>query len=205
MIAYIKGKLIAKTEDRAVIEAGGIGYEVFFCAESLNSMGDQGTETAAFIAESVSMYGGTALYGFLSAEEKNLFELFREAVPNTGAKKALDYLAKALKSLPDFKQAVIKNDLKLLVTIFGFTAKTAEKLIAALKYKMPDFETSGDENIRRSWKSGAYAQVLSALATLGFKAGEAKAALDAAGTEAPHGPENAEQLLKRTLKRLSPK
>jgi Holliday junction resolvasome RuvABC DNA-binding subunit len=34
------------------------------------------------------MYGGTALYGFLSAEEKSIFELFRDAIPATGAKKA---------------------------------------------------------------------------------------------------------------------
>lgn len=204
MIAYIKGKVISVSESSAVIEAGGIGYEVTLCAESLRSLGAPGTEAAVFVSESVSMYGGTALYGFLSPEEKNLFELFREAVPNTGAKKALDHLAKALKSLPDFKRAVIKNDLKLLVTIFGFTAKTAEKLIAALKYKMPDFETSGDEGIRRSWKAGAYAQVLSALSTLGFKAGDAKAALDEAQAES-RGPENAEELLKRALQRLSPK
>ena len=188
-----------------MIEAGGIGYEVFFCPESLKSMGAPGAEASAFISESISMYGGTALYGFLSAEEKTLFELFREAVPNTGAKKALDHLGKALKSLPDFKQAVIKKDLKLLVTIFGFTAKTAEKLIAALKDKMPDFETTGDEKIRRSWKCGNYSQVLSALATLGFKPGEAKAALDEAEAEDQKSPENAEQLLKRTLKKLSPK
>ncbi|MEI7482373.1 MAG: Holliday junction branch migration protein RuvA [Elusimicrobiota bacterium] len=205
MIASLRGSVALKTDEGAVIEAGGVGYEIFLCEASLRNLGPEGSEAFVLVAESISMYGGTALYGFLTKEEKSLFDLFRDAVPNTGAKKALDYLNKALKSLPDFKQAVIHNDPKLLTSIFGFTAKTADKLIAALKDKMPDFQTAGSARLGVFTAQGVYAQVLNALASLGFRAGEAKVALEAAAAEERPATENAEELLKRTLKRLSPK
>ena len=205
MIAFLRGSVALKTDESAVIEAGGVGYEVFLCETSLRNLAPEGGEAYVLVAESISMYGGTALYGFLTREEKDLFDLFRDAVPNTGAKKALDYLNKALKSLPDFKQAVIKNDSKLLTSIFGFTAKTAEKLTAALKDKMPDFQTTGSARLGVFSAQGVYAQVLNALTSLGFKAGEAKAALEAADAGDCPGTENAEELLKRALNRLSPR
>lgn len=205
MISSLRGSVALKTDESAVIEAGGVGYEVFLCEASLRNLSPEGGEAYVLVAESVSMYGGTALYGFLTKEEKSLFDLFRGAVPNTGAKKALDYLNKALKSLPDFKQAVIKNDPRLLTSIFGFTAKTADKLIAALKDKMPDFQTAGSARLGVFAARGVYAQALNALASLGFRAGEAKAALEAAAAEERPGTETAEELLKRALNRLSPK
>jgi len=205
MIASLRGSVAFRTEESAVIEAGGVGYEVFLCEASLRNLGPEGSQAYLYIAESISMYGGTALYGFLTKEEKSLFDLFRGAVPGTGAKKALDYLNKALKSLPDFKQAVINNDPKLLTSIFGFTAKTADKLIAALKDKMPDFQTSGSARLGAFAAQGVYAQALNALASLGFRAGEAKAALEAAAAGERQGTETAEELLKRAFKLLSPK
>jgi len=205
MIASLRGTVVLKTDDSVVIEAGGVGYEVFLCETSMRNVGPEGSDAYMLTAESISMYGGAALYGFLTREEKELFDLFRDAVPNTGAKKALDHLNKALKSLPDFKQAVINNDLKLLTTIFGFTSKTADKLISALKDKMPDFQTAGSVRLGAFAAQGVYARVLNALASLGFRAGEAKAALEAAAAEDRPETENTEELLKRTLKRLSPK
>jgi len=204
MIASLRGTITRKTEESAVIEASGVGYEVFLCEASLRNLGPEGGQAFVLTAESVSMYGGAALYGFLTKEEKDLFDLLRGAVPGTGAKKALDYLNKALKSLPDFRQAVIKNDPKLLTVIFGFTAKTADKLISALKDKMPDFHTAGAARLGVFTSQGVYARVFTALSSLGFKAGEAKAALEAAAAEGLPDNENAEALLKRALKMLSP-
>ncbi|MBK8869556.1 MAG: hypothetical protein IPN19_00525 [Elusimicrobia bacterium] len=54
------------------------------------------------IVESVAMYGaGPALYGFLTLEEKQVYLVLRENVPGAGAKKALELLDKAAKSLPN--------------------------------------------------------------------------------------------------------
>lgn len=201
MIAYLRGRIVAKAEESAVIEVNGLGYEVFFCEPSLADLGPEGTTLEVFIAESISMYGGTALYGFRSREEKALFDLLRDAVPNTGAKKAMDYLGKAVKSMPDFAAAVAAKDPKRLTAIFGFTAKTADKLISALKDKLP----SGAAGASSSGVfSGAYAQALAALTALGFRAADARAAIEEASAEA--GPAaGAETVIRQALRRLSPK
>lgn len=203
MIAYLKGRVAFKNPESAVIETGGVGYEVFFCEPSLDSLGAEGAPVEVFIAESISMYGGTALYGFLSREEKQLFDLLRDAVPNTGAKKAMDYLGKAVKSLPDFTRAVAAKDPKPLTAIFGFTAKTAEKLITALKDKLPASGLGGPAGAPGA-AAGNYIQSLGALNALGFRAGEARAALEEASAEAgPHA--GAETIIRLALKRLAPK
>lgn len=203
MIAYLKGRVVAKGAESAVIETGGVGYEVFFCEPSLDSLGPEGAPAEAFIAESISMYGGTALYGFLSREEKQLFDLLRDAVPNTGAKKAMDYLGKAVKSLPDFTRAVAAKDPKPLTAIFGFTAKTAEKLIAALKDKLPASGLAGPAGAPGAVPA-SYMQAMSALTALGFRAAEARAALEEAAAEAGQQA-SAEAIIRLALKRLSPK
>jgi len=201
VIAYLRGRIVAKNPESAVIETGGLGYEVFFCEPSLAELGQEGATVEVFIAESISMYGGTALYGFRSREEQALFDLLRDAVPNTGAKKAMDYLGKAVKSMPDFAAAVAGKDPKRLTAIFGFTAKTADKLISALKDKLPS-GSAGSAGFPAV--SGAYAQALAALTALGFRAGDARAALEEAAAEA--GPAaGTEAIIRQALRRLSPK
>jgi Holliday junction DNA helicase RuvA len=201
MLAYLRGRIVLKNAESAVIEASGLGYEVFFCAPSLEALGPEGSPAEVHLAESISMYGGTALYGFLNIEEKRLFDLLRDAVPNTGAKKALDYLGKALKSMPDFTAAVAAKDLKRLTAIFGFTAKTAEKLISALKDKLP---SAGPVSAAGSAATGVYIQAVSALTALGFRAGEARAAVEEAAALAGPGA-GTEALIRQALRTLSPK
>ncbi|MDO8805444.1 MAG: Holliday junction branch migration protein RuvA [Elusimicrobiota bacterium] len=202
MIAYLRGRIVLKSSASAVIETGGVGYEVFLCDPSLEALGPEGGAAELFIAESISMYGGTALYGFRSKEEKNLFDLFRDAVPNTGAKKALDYLGKAVKSMPDFTGAVAAKDLKRLTAIFGFTSKTADKLISALKDKLPAAGPAAAAGLGAA--SGAYIQAMNALTALGFRSGEARAVLEEAAAEAGPG-SSAESIIRLALRRLSPK
>ena len=202
MIAYLRGRIVARNEESAVIETIGLGYEVFFSGPSLEALGPEGATVEVFIAESISMYGGTALYGFRSQEEKRLFDLLRDAVPNTGAKKAMDYLVKAMKSMPDFISAVAAKDARRLTAIFGFTAKTADKLISALKDKLPAAGAASAAGF--SAASGVYTQALTALVALGFRSGEARAALEEAAAEA--GPSaNTETIIRLALRRLSPK
>lgn len=202
MLAYLRGRIVLKNAGSAVIETGGVGYEVFLCEPSLDALGPEGGTAELFIAESISMYGGTALYGFLSKEEKNLFDLFRDAVPNTGAKKALDYLGKAVKSMPDFTGAVAAKDSKRLTAIFGFTAKTSDKLVSALKDKLPAAGPAALAGFGAA--SGAYAQAMNALCALGFRAGEARAALEEAAAASGPGV-SAEAIIRLALRRLSPK
>ena len=204
MIAYLRGNLISKKDDSVILDVSGVGYELNMCAISVQGLPSFKEEISLYVVESLSMYSGTVLYGFISEDEKELFELFKSAVPKTGAKKALDYLAKAKKSLPDFQNAIAKKDFKVLTGIFGFTAKTAEKLANALKNKMEHLSISGALKIKTAGiSSGKYIQVQNALISLGFKNAQVKTALTSLENEALTNKETMEELLKMALKQLT--
>ena len=206
MIAYLKGEVIDKRENSVVVSAGGVGYEVHMTRFGIEKTPPEGGQAELFISPSFSMYGGTLLYGFSSRAEKELFELFRDSVPDTGAKKAVDYLNKAIRSLPDFKKAVVEKDVKLLVGIFGFTKKTAERLISALKDKMGQLVFEGEARI----KSGdsefdsrpAFSNAANALAALGYSASEVRRALKKVEENGIADGENTESLVRNALKEL---
>ena len=93
MIAYISGKIISKTENTVVIQAGNIGYEINITCHTSSNLPSNGEEVSLFIAETASMYSTQVLYGFESEEEKTLFEMLK-SIPKLGPKKALECLDK---------------------------------------------------------------------------------------------------------------
>ncbi|MBI5624840.1 MAG: Holliday junction branch migration protein RuvA [Elusimicrobia bacterium] len=209
MICSLRGTLLSRSPDRAVVEAAGVGYEVFMAPSAVARLPDPGTEVFLHVAESVPMYGGGAtLYGFLTQGELDAFGIFRDHVPSTGAKKALEYLDKASKSLPDFRRAVIEKDDRMLSAVFGFTKKTSTKLVEALKEKLGGLSVAGDEKFgtdrRRGLPASAMGQALSALSSLGYRSSEARAALGAVAEEAAGSELDAGEIVRLALKRLSP-
>lgn len=207
MIASLRGTLLSKTSDRIVLEVSGIGYEIYMAASVLPTLPEAGTTLLLHVCESTGLYGGgTSFYGFRSTEEKALFETFREHVPSTGAKKALEYLDKAGKSLPDFRRALMEKDGRILSGVFGFTRKTADRLIDALKDKLETVPLSGSERFspRRGgdFPPGSLSQALEALFALGYKPSEARAAMAAVAEESSGRELSAEVLVRMALKRL---
>ena len=177
MIAYLQGTILEVKEESIVLVCGGVGYEVNMARGSLAEL-EAGREAALYIAESISPYDGTVLYGFLAKEDKELWTLFKTAIPNTGAKKALEFLNKALRSVADFHNAILKRDPKILTGIFGFTAKTAEKLINSLKDKMDAVSVQGSAKIKVLDDAPYMSEVLEALTALGYSAAEARRAIE---------------------------
>ena len=136
MIAHLYGTLDSKRGNSVVIDVNGAGYEVFLTPSTLLSLPNNDSKIKLYIIESTAMYGGaTTLYGFISEEEKAVFLLLKDEVQGTGAKKALEYLDKAAKSIGDFRRSIVNKDPAALTGIFGFTKKTADKLISSLKDK----------------------------------------------------------------------
>ena len=176
MIAYLKGEVLETQENSIILLAGGVGYEVNMAAASITSL-EKGQQTQVYITESLSPYDGTALYGFLTKEDKQLFLLFKESIPNTGPKKALEFLNKALRSVADFHKAIITKDPKILTTIFGFTAKTAQKLIDSLKDKMDAITVQGEVKIK-PLETPFMSEVSAALSALGYSPAEARRAIE---------------------------
>lgn len=206
MIASLRGVVLSKDLETLVLETGGVGREVHVTASTASRV-SIGAELLLLVVPSYAMYGGgETLYGFLDSSEKAMFCAFRDEVPGTGAKKALEYLDKASKSLPDFRRAVIDRDEKLLGAVFGFSKKTASKIIDSLKGKLDDVRLSGSPRLARPSEtplpSGSWAQALSALESLGYKQSEVRSALQSLAEEHEGKDLPAEILVRQALKRL---
>jgi len=202
MISYIKGKVIQSDESSVIVENSGIGYEIYLC-ESLIATLQKGEIYEFFIYSSYTMYDGFRLYGFTDRKQLEIFKLLQGSIPNTGAKKALEYLNKILKSISDFKKAITTQDTKLLKNMFGFTPKTSEKIIMALKDKMDKFETGKEEKYKAAAYSLYYDTALNALISLGYKASESKDAINSVIDENKDRSLTAEDIIKLSLKKIS--
>jgi Holliday junction DNA helicase RuvA len=207
VIASLRGAIIQKDLEKVVLEAAGVGHEVHVTAATAARLPEPGGEGFLLVVPSYAMYGGgETLYGFLTEAEKAMFCAFRDEIPGTGAKKALEYLDKASKSLPDFRRAVMERDEKLLCGVFGFTKKTAAKIIEALKGKLEDMRVPGAPHLQKAADvlppAGSWAQALSALESLGYKQSEVRAALQTLAEETGGKELPAEHLVRQALKRL---
>lgn len=201
MIAYLTGEILEIKEDGAVVLCGGVGYEVNLPPLSAQDL-TAGQKIALYVAESISPYDGTVLYGFTHKEDKDLWLLFKTAIPNTGPKKAMEFLNKALRSVADFHQAILQRDPKILTGIFGFTSKTAEKLINSLKDKMDAVTVQGESKIKVLDETPYLSNVLEALGALGYSAAESRRALDTLHTQGIGPNEKIETIIKEALRVL---
>ena len=133
MITSVSGTLISATPLAAVIETGGLGYEVHVpvtTAERLPSPGQQvKLHTLAVYRED-----SQTLYGFTTEEERDFFRLLVEKVTGVGPKMALSVLSKL--SLPTLKGAIAAGDVGLLAKCPGIGKKTAERLVMELRDKL---------------------------------------------------------------------
>ncbi|MDR1926984.1 MAG: Holliday junction branch migration protein RuvA [Endomicrobium sp.] len=182
MIDYLCGTLDSKSINSATVDVNGVGYMISIPVSNFSKLPEIGKSVKIYVVETVAgMYNGvTHLYGFLTKEERDMYILIKNEVPATGAKKAMEYIDKISKSFADFKTAVITKNSSMLNNIFGFTKKTAEKLIAALKEKIIA------ENLVREEKWMGVkineftiaSEAIEALAALGYKQQQARRTVD---------------------------
>lgn len=200
MISRLRGVVVERTEAGVVIDVAGVGYDVSVGAAVAARLPASGQEVCFFIVESTAMYGGgTTLYGFLSDEERRVFNVLRDHVPNTGAKKAMELLDKAAKSLPEFRRAVTTKAPAVLVGLFGFTAKTAEKLVAALQGKL---DAAVFPPAAAPILDGAFEEAVAGLMALGYREPNARVAAEAA--RASRGADgSAQDIIRDALGRLA--
>ena len=128
MIAHLRGKLLAKHPNQAIVEAGGVGYDVNISVPTFSSLPETGSEVALFIHTHVRE-DNLSLYGFLQTADKTLFERLI-GVSGIGPKLANTILS----GMPvDAMIAAIKgNNVASLTRIPGIGKKTAERLIVEL-------------------------------------------------------------------------
>lgn len=136
MISYIHGTLIQKRPTHIVVDAGGLGYLIHIPLSSFEKMGEMGRPVKVLTYLHMRE-DGLQLFGFMSEEERDLFELLI-AVSGVGPKLAQAILSGI--SVQDFKRAVLYSDLGGLTSIPGVGKKTAQRLILELKER---FEAAG--------------------------------------------------------------
>jgi holliday junction DNA helicase RuvA len=203
MIATLRGSLLEKTDEGAIVEVSGVGYAVQLSSGGRDRLPAFGEGVFLYVEESVAMYGGgVTLYGFFSSEERKIFRALKDNVPGTGAKKAMEWLDKASKSLPDFRRALLEKDAKCLVTVFGFTSKMAEKVVSGLHGKVDALPLSAGTSSPRSPASQALEEAIQGLVALGYRDSSAREAAQAA-RDLQGSTANPQSLIKDALRRLS--
>jgi Holliday junction DNA helicase RuvA len=161
MIAHLRGKLISKHPSQAVVEAGGVGYEVNITIPTFSGLPNLGTEVGLFVHTHVRE-DALALFGFLRSEEKQLFEKLI-SVSGIGPKLAITILSGMA---ADAMVAAIKgNNLGSLTRIPGIGKKTAERMVLELRDKLDSFGAT----VTVATASPVEDDVISALVNLGYQ------------------------------------
>lgn len=173
MISSIFGKVEDKLADRLVINVGGIGYEVFV-TDAANSTLDKESSIKLFVKEQIKE-DAHDLYGFISLEEKLLFEKLL-SVKNVGPKVALSLLN--IGSSERLRQAIAGGDIKLLQSAKGVGRRAAEQIVVELRDKVGLLSSASAEAIvGRGGNELDNDEAVEALVSLGYSLYDAKTAL----------------------------
>src|ERR1700756_300928 len=173
MIAHLRGRLFAKQPGRAIVEAGGVGYEVIISIPTFSALPKEGTEVSLHIHTQVRE-DILALYGFLDLDEKRLFERLI-TVTGVGPKLAITILSGLS---PERTVAAIRaQDHATLTHIPGVGKKLAERLVVELKDKLEDMAAAP---VAVTSAGPAAEDVLSALTNLGYQRPAAQKAIEGA-------------------------
>ena len=196
MIGLLRGRLLDKRPNQVILDVGGVGYLVAIPLSTFATLGELHAEVTLLIHTHVRE-DALALYGFLSAREKHLFELLLGA-SGVGPTLALKILSGM--NVEELIPAIRTGDLVRLTKIPGVGRKTAERMVVELKDKLEAVTVEAEKPPTAS-PAGAAADVKSALINLGYDERAAEAAVSEAKRQA--GTANFETLLRATLAALS--
>lgn len=168
MITHLTGKVIDKEERSLVLDISGIGYKVFTTIGVMEKV-HVGHELSLWTHLAVREDSQT-LYGFISKEDLNFFELLISSISGVGPKTALGILN--VTTVQNIRKAVSTGDTSHLTKVSGIGKKMADKIVLELKGK---FEAESETGISLRDEVDA----LEALKALGFKHNDAREALKA--------------------------
>lgn len=207
MIAYIRGRLeyVDLEEGMAVLETGGIGYQILLSGRDLELLPSAGEEVRLYTYLQVRD-DAFVLYGFFTREDRKLFGQLL-GVSGIGPKGALGILSGL--SADDLRFAALADDAKTIAKAPGIGLKTAKKLILELRDKLSleeAFEARlAGEKAREGAEpsaglTAARNEAVEALTALGYSSSEALKAVRQ--VEAADGMD-VEEILKAALKYMS--
>jgi holliday junction DNA helicase RuvA len=196
MIGLLRGRIRRKEPGAVLLEVGGVGYAVSIPLSTFYRLGDAGSEAELLVHTHVRE-DALALFGFLGADEKQLFELLI-AVSGVGPRLAVNILSGI--EVPDLLQALGSADLARLTRIPGVGKKTAERLVVELRDRVKSMAPGAAEP-SAAGAGAAKDDLISALANLGYSRADVEKGVDRALREGQG--ERFEDLLRRTLQILS--
>jgi Holliday junction DNA helicase RuvA len=173
MIAHLRGVLLEKHPNQAIVEAAGVGYDIAIPVSTFTHLPDVGAEVRLRIHTHVRE-DALSLYGFLTQDERALFEklIGVSGIGPTLAVKVLSGLA-----APDLINYIRRGEVDRLVRIPGVGKKTAERMVLELRDKLPAVTGSEPDAPRTDELSPVDQDVLSALLNLGCARPQAEAAV----------------------------
>ena len=176
MIASIKGRIQDKGTDSAVIEVGGMGFQVFIPSHQIDEL--RIGESVFFYTFLVVREDSLTLYGFTTAEEREYFNLLL-GVSGVGPRLALATLSTLN---PDaIRRAVLSEQPEIFTRVPGIGKKSSQKIALHLQDRIQTID--GLEPVVTMDDTDT--QVLEALVALGYSIVEAQAALQTIPREAP--------------------
>lgn len=202
MVSYVKGELAAVEEDKAVVEAGGVGYGVYMPQQSLALLPEIGSTVKLYTYLNVRE-DAMQLFGFLTRDDLEIFKLVI-GVSGIGPKGGLNILS--CMSPDELRFAVMSGDAKAISAAPGIGKKTAEKLIVELRDKV-DIEdmlehaahgSEGGAAVSGAADNDMQAEAVQALVALGYGSAESMRAVKKTSAECT----TVEEMLKEALKYL---
>jgi Holliday junction DNA helicase RuvA len=208
MIGKLRGIVDTVGADHAIIDAGGVGYEVACSARTLAALPPPG-EPVTLSIETHVREDSIKLYGFLTQAERGWFRLL-QSVQGVGAKVALSILSTL--DTGQLASAIALQDKSMVTRAPGVGPKVALRIVNELRDKAPPLVMAATGALEspaaplngvKPAASGALpmAEAVSALVNLGYAPAQANAAVATAMQKAEEAPQT-ETLIRLSLKEL---
>jgi Holliday junction DNA helicase RuvA len=195
MIAHLRGLLLSKAPNQAVIECAGVGYELAISVTTFSALANEGAEASLHVHTHVRE-DQIALFGFAEAQEKRLFEKLL-TISGIGPKLAITVLSGI--SADRLVMAIRGADHAALTKVPGIGKKTAERVVLELKDKLEDIAVAQDAAGTVHHYGAAGDDALSALINLGYPRPAAQKAIDAAIERNPELAKDFETLFRAAM------
>ena len=202
MYSYIRGILTDQDEETIVVEAAGVGYNIYTTGQTFQALPPIGSEVKIYTYLQVREDAMT-LFGFLTKDDLKVFKLLL-GVNGIGPKGAIGILS--VMTTDDLRFAVLADDAKAIAKAPGVGNKTAQRLILELKDKL-SLEEAFEQKLAHTAQSeethttsGMQNEAVQALVALGYSSSEALKAVSAVELTEQM---DTEALLKAVLKKMA--
>ena len=164
MITYLEGKLAVIEPTYAVLDVGGVGYEVKITLSTFAAIKD--LEKTKIHTHLHVKEDSHTLYGFSDAKEKSRF---LDLISISGVGPAIGLMILSSLSPEELQSAILNGDAKTIESVKGIGGKTAQRVILELKDKMKKEDITGIEaKLSPQMDNTLRSEALSALITLGI-------------------------------------